>query len=1436
MVSILLILLFIGWISLPFLGASQTVYLGSDPTLFYDFELDFIKSEMMKRLSQVPYIDPALSKDDYPQEVLLLLREDADLEALAEAVINARFTPSIEDLRFSFAVLKPGAYDKLKDVEGLLLALPDVQIDFPGDIDDIGRSLDKSSIPSDLSYPELIDYLGNLKTTLQSEYREKLISTLSEVSLTGDVVTPPSEDMYYVTDLLGLNKQVNGKPLKSQYNGTGVTIAVVDTGVDFGTLGLFSWRNKVARDSMGRTASFDADNQVIAFTNILVEAYSNGTHTLINSSGSDPLLWLSILPRLYPNFFPISWIFTPVPYSALFSTTFPVDMDVTGILNPGDRAKFGLLFEFITGLNIFPVLLVDSNLDGTYDTLYVDVSSEYKRVFGYTPDWSFADEQALTETGLTVPTYDHNGDGIPDFQAGTLAWGIDVFCAVPSTSGEQCSILEPIDDEGEYAVFVYDWQGHGTSVASVAAGVNDFVGNYYPEILFGTLQPYGSGIAPNASIMGIPIFSLVDIFEAWFWAAGFDLIPGTEGFYPVPGFGWVYGIWQYTGNHKADIISNSWGFIGWEHASQGWFIYGPFIITLFADAISLPSYLDPSYPGTLLVISAGNEGPGAGTTGPPGYSGLAITVAASTSLPWLPSLGWGGGYNDTIVFFSSRGPNVMGYPVPELSAPGAFGFAPTAIWNVLLTGGDGAFLDIFSGTSMAAPVVSGSAAVVIQAYRDILGVTPTPDEVKRLLLMSAKDMGLPPNVQGVGRVDVYNAIQYLMSGVAPGNGVDVYSPLTSGNYMMREFVPFLFNWFLSSLTGNNIFDDPSLLPFSAPQVWKEYPVYGSFEQGMVINGYPALDFNNPLSTAVSYNVEVVRDVMVHSEITTGVISSVQGPWSTSRTFTLTHTPWPGDYDFLRIQLTMDWQNVFDPNLDGFDDVNLYLYAFDWVDTNSNGFPEGGELSWLAFSPLTGTTQEVLLPKSMLDNLNGQLLIVVREVYNVYGLNPTFTLTFEYWKREPHPWITPSSPVLNVGANSFATVLLDITVPVDAVPTVEQGYIVLNPQTPGAKKFLIPFSFIISMPVSASEGLVKEVPFRPYSEGFYNPNFIRGLFDFGTRDAGDHRLWFMTYEGDPDERTFGIYAYSEWESPFTDIDMFSIDAGTIVNDKSENTWTGYNTLHQTRLTRTSEMVAVWPWPNAYLFGPDTISLWSRLYDGGDNAERVRSSVRFAKLNFGNGTQFDNTNFDARKVPGGIVINIPVFIETGVDLQNVIFLNPMADPGLNFTVTPNVTSAAAFSSDNKVIFRVFVSQNILDMVQNFGQQEFQFNVTVTADYLPYTTVFQFKILIKPFPLPLKTIASNGDSIVFLDVGTRTGEVIILPYYGYDPSTGQFGSTVGQMIKYPMIVKKVMVTSQWALVEVLIEFKYNDGTSAWLPGQIWIFRNSDKVYLTGAFQLLH
>lgn len=101
-----------------------------------------------------------------------------------------------------------------------------------------------------------------------------------------------------------------------------------------------------------------------------------------------------------------------------------------------------------------------------------------------------------------------------------------------------------------------------------------------------------------------------------------------------------------------------------------------------------------------------------------------------------------------VSFFSSRGPTGDGRLKPDLVAPGE------RIQSSLL---DNTWGEL-DGTSMAAPHVSGAAAMLMARYAELIG---EPRRIKQILCESATDLGRERSFQGNGMVDVLRAFQRI---------------------------------------------------------------------------------------------------------------------------------------------------------------------------------------------------------------------------------------------------------------------------------------------------------------------------------------------------------------------------------------------------------------------------------------------------------------------------------------------------------------------------------------------------------------------------------------------------------------------------------------------------------------------------------------------------
>jgi serine protease AprX len=155
--------------------------------------------------------------------------------------------------------------------------------------------------------------------------------------------------------------------------------------------------------------------------------------------------------------------------------------------------------------------------------------------------------------------------------------------------------------------------------------------------------------------------------------------------------------------------------------------------------------------GVVVVTAAGNRGfnklaqPEGGAQGDyryisitdPGNSQNVITVGSTHR--FMP-------HNYGVSYFSSRGPTGDGRSKPDLVAPGERIDSCTP---------EGKY-ETMDGTSMAAPHVSGAAALLIGRNRELIG---QPTRVKDILCRSATDLGREPRFQGAGMVDVLRAMQ-----------------------------------------------------------------------------------------------------------------------------------------------------------------------------------------------------------------------------------------------------------------------------------------------------------------------------------------------------------------------------------------------------------------------------------------------------------------------------------------------------------------------------------------------------------------------------------------------------------------------------------------------------------------------------------------------------
>jgi hypothetical protein len=154
--------------------------------------------------------------------------------------------------------------------------------------------------------------------------------------------------------------------------------------------------------------------------------------------------------------------------------------------------------------------------------------------------------------------------------------------------------------------------------------------------------------------------------------------------------------------------------------------------------------------GTVVVAAAGNTGfEGAGRTQSLGNGYRAISITDPGNADGVVTVGsthrrdphaYG------VSYFSARGPTGDGRRKPDILAPGE---------KITSTIRDGR-TQRMDGTSMAAPHVSGAAALLMARYPELIG---RPLRIKEILMRSATDLNREPHFQGAGLLDVLRALQ-----------------------------------------------------------------------------------------------------------------------------------------------------------------------------------------------------------------------------------------------------------------------------------------------------------------------------------------------------------------------------------------------------------------------------------------------------------------------------------------------------------------------------------------------------------------------------------------------------------------------------------------------------------------------------------------------------
>ncbi len=941
---------------------------------------------------------------------------------------------------------------------------------------------------------------------------------------------------------------------KTKYNssGNGTVIAIVDTGVDFSNPDI---QHSLARDETNNhPIMFDPDGQGIILTNATFFAYIDDNEIIRNYSKPVPSdmissayvthdgVFLDVSQgskgsniQIYNSFFP------QLGSSIIFNGTLLNDMKIGDdnknyIKSKSGVYHVGIIYQGIsngssTKIQVVPVLVVDSFTPGVYDTIIPDLSTsweDYTRFDlekGKKPnyDFDFTDEKPIVlGSGKEFLVYDSNNDGKNDYSAGTIgAQVLDVYGAIKNNTTNidenlnalNGTLLPAFDPDGEFFGIMTDFMGHGTSSAASITSRGQETYNIYNNSKTYSI----TGIAPDAKIVPVKALWFGDTVFGWLWAAGFENKDNT---------------WKFSGQPRVDIISNSWGISNFPSFKAS---PGMDILSIILGALTTPGTLDDDYSGVTIISSAGNSGHGYGTIGLPNASPFGIAVGATTNNVFVgygpfkdqPRFGNTTVHSNHVVDFSSRGPGSIGDPKPDIMSIGAHGFVPSTMLKANKDSKEESF-SLFGGTSMSAPLVSGSAAILIEEMKK-QSKDYDSFAIKNILMSTATDLHNDPLTQGAGLVNVETALDYVNG----ENGVFiVYNDGSYGN-IKNVLEPAIKNINFTSI-GFEQFNFPS----------RSLPMTGWFAGQILPGDRPTTTFTieNPTNATITVNVKPqILSLMSKTQFNGTTIPQQQDSLlNDTNTFIPNYVklselnnqtgllsffndddPIPDESSLMVLNINFPFTDFMNNTADVYaDDLKISsLYLYDWVDNNNDTKITSNELSMVNRAGSWGTVQELRVsePNEKFEGIPLAGVYPVPTRYS-YWLGDTkqnstsmdYTISASYYEKEKWSLLWSEDEIISIPPNSSSTVDVTLVTPNDIQTGVYQGFLTFE-----SDKHIVnaPISFVIKEPVIANDSTIIIQGIQS-DDVLYGNSYTKGAFDMANRYmAGDWRQYYFDIQNE-----------------------------------------------------------------------------------------------------------------------------------------------------------------------------------------------------------------------------------------------------------------------------------------------------------------------------------
>ena len=587
---------------------------------------------------------------------------------------------------------------------------------------------------------------------------------------------------------------------------------------------------------------------------------------------------------------------------------------------------------------------------------------------------------------------------------------------------------------------------------------------------------------------------------------------------------------------------------------------------------------------------------------------------------------------------------------------GAYGFVPTLVTKSSVDSDNEPFR-LFGGTSMSAPIVAGSAALVAESLNE-KEIEYDPFKIRNILMSTADDIKNDPMTQGTGLVNALNAVRTVYG---HGGKFIVHNDATFSN--IKEVIDTSLHSFNSSSIGIDKFGiSDNTFPMTSWFGGRLHPGENTTTEFTIENptnktlditinpitlkliekaelkGITEVQLQDPiLNKSKTYRPNYVKltdllmDISPQSNCFVADDLCVQDLAKSNQTNTIST-----DASLMVLNLRFPFDTFMNQTDTVYaDDMKISsLYVYDWKDKNTDDEISSDELSMVSRGGSWGTVQEIRI-SDPLEKFENEPVIGVYPVPTTYSFwkgntnqNSTsmdYTLSTSYYQNVLWDDITVSGALvddeLTIFANDFTDVRATLSVPSDRQTGVYQGFLSFEGKY---HKINAPVSYGVLETVK--KDAKQTVISGSAGDALYGNGFVKGAFDMTSRyTAGDWRQYYFDIQ---DNTINSATIDFEWENDNTNFTVFMIDPqGKIIQTNFPpgvfGEFMGWPTSDWLGTSAFSQGGTFYPLKNkdntsTVLFAPinqtgiHTLLVHSTLFDGKSVTEPISLAAKFTTI--------------------------------------------------------------------------------------------------------------------------------------------------------------------------------------------------------------------------------